>query len=54
MTEKTVLVADDDPGVLHVLEEILQPEGYRVLLAQNGKEAVETEKSQYTDVAFWT
>jgi PAS domain S-box-containing protein len=52
MTGMTVLVADDDPGVLNVLEEMFQPEGYRVLLAQNGKEAVETAKNQTISVAI--
>ena len=38
---RTVLVVDDDPGVLEVLELALQAEGYRVLMARNGREGLE-------------
>ena len=37
---RTVLVVDDDPGILDVLEQALDAEGYRVVLASNGREAL--------------
>ena len=38
---RTVLVVDDDPGVLEVLELALAAEGYDVVVARNGREALE-------------
>jgi DNA-binding response OmpR family regulator len=38
---RTVLVIDDDPGVLEVLELALHAEGYRVVMARNGREGLE-------------
>ena len=38
---RTVLVVDDDPGVLEVLDLALSAEGYEVVLAHNGREALE-------------
>jgi two-component system, chemotaxis family, chemotaxis protein CheY len=37
---RTVLVVDDDPGILDVLEQALDAEGYRVVMASNGREAL--------------
>jgi two-component system, chemotaxis family, chemotaxis protein CheY len=38
---RTVLVVDDDPGVLEVLELALTAEGYHVVLARNGREGLD-------------
>jgi CheY-like chemotaxis protein len=38
---RTVLVADDEFGILLVLEMVLTEAGYRVLTAGNGRQAVE-------------
>jgi CheY-like chemotaxis protein len=38
---RTVLVVDDDPGVLEVLELALGAEGYSVVVARNGREALD-------------
>jgi len=40
--ERLVLVVDDDPDILQTLALCLSTEGYRVLMASNGKEALET------------
>ena len=41
MTERgAVLAVDDDPSILDLMNDILEGEGYRVLLAQNGAEAL--------------
>jgi EAL domain-containing protein (putative c-di-GMP-specific phosphodiesterase class I)/DNA-binding NarL/FixJ family response regulator len=36
-----VLVADDDPAILRLLERALEQAGFRALLASNGREAIE-------------
>jgi len=47
MTEPpTILLADDDAVLASMLGEYLQAEGYQVLLAANGKEALELIASQ--------
>ena len=44
---RTVLVVDDDPGVLEVLELALNAEGYEVILAHDGREALERAVSNH-------
>jgi CheY-like chemotaxis protein len=39
--ERLVLVVDDDPDILQTLGLCLTTEGYRVLMAANGKEALD-------------
>ncbi len=41
---ETVLLAEDQPSIRTVLREFLESEGYRVLEAQNGNEALEIAK----------
>ena len=41
----TVLVADDDPVIRHAVRDILEDEGYSVLTAQNGSEALHLLRS---------
>lgn len=43
----TILVVDDEPDILEFLEYNLQKEGFHVVLAQNGQEAVEVAKKEY-------
>ncbi len=38
---ETLLVVDDDPAVLDILDKILSPLGYNLLLAENGEKALE-------------
>lgn len=42
----TVLVADDDASITDIIKTELENEGYRVLTAKNGAEAVETVKTE--------
>lgn len=44
-TETTVLVADDEPLVLSVVERVLQSSGYDVLVAENGIRALQVAET---------
>ncbi|MFJ2740729.1 response regulator transcription factor [Streptomyces sp. NPDC087440] len=48
---RTVLVAEDDPGVRSTLDQLLRFEGYRVLLAADGLEALGLLERERPDVA---
>ncbi len=37
---KTVLIADDEPNIVTALEYLMESNGYRVLVARNGEEAL--------------
>ena len=45
-----VLICDDQPDIVNALKIYLKPEGYSLLTAANGKEAVELAKSQKIDL----
>ncbi|PMS36847.1 hypothetical protein C0Z20_10810 [Trinickia symbiotica] len=45
-----VLLVDDDPNVLGALEAIVAEGGYKVLTAENGKDALEKARGQPPDV----
>jgi CheY-like chemotaxis protein/anti-sigma regulatory factor (Ser/Thr protein kinase) len=49
-TGKTVLVVDDDPAVHDVLRQTLIKEGYRLLHAYDGAEALKIAKAEVPDV----
>jgi CheY-like chemotaxis protein len=44
--ERLVLIVDDDPDILQTLGLCLSTEGYRVLMAANGEEALEVLKNE--------
>jgi len=46
----TVLCVDDEPGVLAALERLLRRDGWRVLLASSGQEALELLARERIDV----
>ncbi len=48
----TVLVADDQQANLELLLELLEMEGYRVVCATNGEEALEAFKTQEIDIVL--
>jgi PAS domain S-box-containing protein len=52
MSDKNILIADDEQGILDLLKEILQNEGHRVFLASNGEKAVELAQKHPIDVAI--
>lgn len=41
MNTKTILIADDEPNILISLEFLMKREGYTVLLARDGQEALD-------------
>jgi DNA-binding NtrC family response regulator len=43
---ETVLAVDDDPGLLGLLQEVLIPQGYKVLVAASGEEALKISSTQ--------
>jgi CheY-like chemotaxis protein len=44
--DRLVLIVDDDPDILQTLALCLSTEGYRILMASNGQEALELLKSE--------
>lgn len=51
-TGKRILVCDDDPVILRLLQVNLELEGYEVLTAQNGEEAVQVATSELPDLVL--
>ncbi len=49
---RTVLVADDEFGILLVLEMVLEDAGYRVVTAGNGRQAVELATADPPDLVL--
>ena len=47
---KRVLICDDDPVILRLLQVNLELEGFDVLLAHNGEEALEIARSEHPDL----
>ncbi len=50
MTAKKILVVDDDPFILMSLEYLMQKNGYRVVVARNGKEALNLLQQELPDL----
>src|SRR5687767_2139707 len=50
MTEKTILVADDESHILHVVSLKLRNAGFRVLTARDGQEALEMAQQNHPDL----
>ena len=49
---KTVLIADDEPNIVISLEFLLEQDGYRVLLARDGNEALEAIEREIPDLVL--
>jgi two-component system alkaline phosphatase synthesis response regulator PhoP len=47
---KKVLIADDEPDILEIIQFNLQNEGYEVVTAKNGIEAIDQAKKQHPDL----
>jgi CheY-like chemotaxis protein len=49
-SKTTILVADDDPDVMAVIVDTLEPEGYRVLTASDGDTALQIARDERPDI----
>ena len=49
---KKILVADDEPNILISLEFLLKREGYEVVVASNGAEALDRVRAERPDMAI--
>jgi CheY-like chemotaxis protein len=49
---KQILVCDDDPVILRLLQVNLELEGYDVLLAQHGQKAIEIAMKEHPDLVI--
>ena len=47
-----VLVVDDEFGITNLLEDVLSDEGHRVLVATNGKQALERAREERPDLVL--
>lgn len=47
---KKILIADDEPDILEIIQFNLQAEGYEVITAKNGDEAIEEAKRHQPDL----
>ena len=45
-----VLICDDQPDIVNALKIYLKPEGYELLTAENGKEALELTQKEQVDL----
>jgi len=50
MSAKTILVADDESHILHVVSLKLQNAGFRVVTARDGREALELAQHEHPDL----
>ena len=49
---KTVLIADDEPNIVISLEFLLKREGYQVLVARDGEEALQAIRAHRPDLVL--
>jgi two-component system alkaline phosphatase synthesis response regulator PhoP len=49
-TAKKILIADDEPDILEIIQYNLQSEGYHVMTARNGNEAIDLAKKFQPDL----
>jgi two-component system alkaline phosphatase synthesis response regulator PhoP len=49
---KKILVADDEPHIVRILQDTLVKRGYQVITAADGQEAVETALRERPDLIF--
>jgi DNA-binding NtrC family response regulator len=49
----SVLITDDDSGCREALRDIMEPEGYRTLMASSGEEALDIVREESVHVALF-
>src|SRR2546423_1983801 len=50
MNNRTILIADDEPNIRRVLEAMFTKDGYTVLMAENGKRAIDLAAANTIDL----
>lgn len=50
MTKKTILIADDEVDIVETLQFMLEAEGFDVLTAYDGEEALKIARTAYPDI----
>jgi two-component system alkaline phosphatase synthesis response regulator PhoP len=50
---KKILIADDEPDILEIIQFNLRAEGYEVITAKNGDEALIRPKNIIRILLFW-
>ncbi len=50
MSEKRILIADDDPNIRRLIAELMASEGYKVLTAEDGEEAMRVCEEEHPDL----
>ncbi len=48
----TVLVVDDDPGIVSLLQRIISKRGYQTYTAKDGREGLDLARLQHPDLIF--
>ena len=49
---ETILIVDDEPAILNTLSSILEDEGYQVIVAKSGLEALKVVRSESPDLVI--
>ena len=52
VSNKKILVVDDDPDIRTLLKLVFSNEGYNVLLAENGEDGIRLARTESPDVVF--
>lgn len=52
MSDKKILVIDDDPDILDSIKAVLSSKGYRIVTATDGKDGVEKFKNEKPDLVL--
>lgn len=47
---KKILIADDEPDILYLAKSALESEGYKIITARNGAEALEKARTELPDL----
>ena len=50
MVKKTIMVVDDEPMIVKVLQDVFKEEGYKVITALSGQECIEKLKKTSVDL----
>lgn len=49
----SVLITDDDPGIREAIRDIMEPEGFRTILAGDGEEAIRIVQTETVHLAMF-